>query len=83
MSNAALKTIDAAWQSAKVPCHRHDLDDRAREHLEYAIAHLNEAWRAQDGQAVRTPKQLHGDMQSALAMCKAIAAEHDKKEKSA
>lgn len=64
---STLATIDAAWDLAKVPCHRHDLDERARAHLEHAIAHLNAAWRAQDGQKVETPEAISATMSALLA----------------
>lgn len=49
-----LKLIDAATQNAREVLHRHGVDPLCRQHLDRAMAHLREAWIAEDGQKAET-----------------------------
>jgi hypothetical protein len=69
----ALDLIDRAIASAKSAAHA-CRDEAAREHFEYALALLSEAWIAESGQQARVPARLIADVKSALALFAAIAA---------
>lgn len=50
----ALELIDSATQDVRQILHRHGIDPLCRDHLDRVMAHLHEAWIAQDGQNAET-----------------------------
>lgn len=51
--------LDAALDHLRAIGHGHAADALTREHVEYAAAHLREAWIANDGQTATTPDRTH------------------------
>ena len=51
--------IDAALDHLRAIGHSHAADALTREHVEYAAAHLREAWIANEGQTATTPDRTH------------------------
>lgn len=51
--------LDAALEHLRAIGHAHEADEPTRRHIEFAAAHLREAWIADDGQNAATPEQTH------------------------
>lgn len=51
--------LDAALDHLRAIGHGHDADAATREHVEYAAAHIREAWLANDGQTETPPDRTH------------------------
>jgi hypothetical protein len=51
--------IDAALEHLRAIGHSSGVDALTREHVEFASAHLREAWIADDGQNASTPAATH------------------------
>lgn len=69
----ALELIDRATAAAKAAAHA-CRRDAARRHFEFVLAHLAEAWLAEDGQPARTPARLAADLTRVLALFDSLAA---------
>ncbi len=51
--------LDQALDHLRAIGHAHEADEPTRRHIEYAAAHIREAWIADDGQNARTPEATH------------------------
>jgi hypothetical protein len=51
--------LDAALEHLRAIGHGHEADELTRRHIEYASAHIREAWIADDGQNAVTPDLTH------------------------
>jgi hypothetical protein len=51
--------LDAAIEHLRAIGHAHDAEELTRRHIEFASAHLREAWIADDGQNAATPEATH------------------------
>ena len=56
---ASLDHIDNAVQHLREVGHMHGVNAAARMHLEFAAAHLRQAWIAEDGQHADTPEETY------------------------
>ena len=60
-----LELIDKSLATAKEAAHRAQ-NRIARDHFEYALAHLRESWIAESGQNARSAEKIHIDVQNGL-----------------
>jgi hypothetical protein len=51
--------LDAALEHLRAIGHGHEADALTRAHIEFASAHIREAWIADDGQTASTPEATH------------------------
>jgi hypothetical protein len=51
--------LDAAIAHLRAIGHGHEAEELTRRHIEYASAHLREAWISDDGQNAATPEATH------------------------
>jgi|GEM_PF-3717997 len=51
--------LDAALEHLRAIGHGHEADELTRRHIEYASAHIRQAWIANDGQLAATPEGTH------------------------
>jgi hypothetical protein len=71
-ASGTLDLIDAAVAAARCAAHACG-NQTAREHHEYALALLTEAWIAESGRQARSAGKVIGDVRSALALFAALA----------
>lgn len=74
MNQTSLELIDRARDAAKAAAHTCH-DETARRHFEYALAHISEAWIAEDGQNARSPAQVIADLNWAINLFDSITPE--------
>ena len=51
--------LDAALEHLRAIGHAHEAEELTRRHIEYASAHIRQAWIADDGQNAATPEATH------------------------
>lgn len=66
--------LDAALEHLRAIGHASDADAITRQHVEFASAHIREAWIADDGQTARTPEALHKSVASFYRLQAALLA---------
>jgi len=67
--------LDAALEHLRAIGHGHKADELTRRHIEFASAHIREAWIADDGQNALTPDLTHKAVTSFFRLQDKLEAE--------
>ena len=58
-SDTPAELLDGALTILKTIGHLHGVDVAVRQHIEFAAAHIRQAWIADDGQRAESPEDTH------------------------
>lgn len=68
------KHLDSALEHLRAIGHAHEADALTRKQVEFAAAHIRDAWIAHSGQNAPTPEQTHAAMQKFFKLERLAAA---------
>ena len=68
------KHLDIALEHLRAIGHAHEADALTRKQVEFAAAHIRDAWIAHSGQNANTPEQTHAAVQKFFKLERVAAA---------